>query len=51
MGATPKLATLPAQAAYKATFNIRKLRFDGAEVDPATTQVWRDHTQPREEEE
>lgn len=35
----------------KATFNIRKLRFDGVEENPAPTQVWRDHTQPHEVEE
>lgn len=33
----------------KATFNIRKLRFDGVEESPATHQVWRDYTEPRAE--
>lgn len=32
----------------KATFNIRKLRFDGVEEQSAAAQVWRDRTQPRE---
>jgi len=34
-----------------AKFNVNKLRFDGVEENSATTQVWRDHTEPREGEE
>lgn len=32
-----------------ATFNIKSLRFEQAEEDRGETQVWRDHTQPRED--
>jgi len=35
----------------KATFNIRKLRFEDAEEAPAESRVWRDHTQSRGDEE
>jgi replicative DNA helicase len=34
----------------KATFNIKSLRFEEAKEDPATARVWRDHTEPRGEE-
>jgi replicative DNA helicase len=33
----------------KATFNIKNLRFEEAKEDPSEAQVWRDRTQPREE--
>lgn len=35
----------------KATFNIRKLRFDGVEENSTMARVWPDHTEPRREEE
>jgi len=34
----------------KATFNVRKLRFDDASEDPAEERTWNDRTQPREAE-
>jgi replicative DNA helicase len=35
----------------KATFNIKSLRFEETKEDPATARVWRDHTEPRGEQE
>jgi replicative DNA helicase len=35
----------------KATFNIKSLRFEETKEGPATERAWRDHTEPRREEE